>query len=205
MKTDPNRHCTNFEENTFWATIHDAIAHPLMALTMYSGWSVRFHDFTSRKAWDRKAPKRTVRRDGVFETNSSSTHSICIDRGAFVLSNDIEVQDGVAMICGGEFGWEVEDFFDSTTKASYCLTYIEGQRECEPEEAERRTIMLENVVKRGTGAREVRFVNGQYDMIDHQSAWGEDQACEPAFESEDALYQFIFNRTSFLHTDNDNY
>lgn len=38
MKTDPNE-----KENMLWAFIHDAIAHPLMALTGY----------TSHRAWPR--------------------------------------------------------------------------------------------------------------------------------------------------------
>lgn len=38
-----------------WAFIHDLIAHPLCALTLYSAWAVKFHDWTSLKAWDRKS------------------------------------------------------------------------------------------------------------------------------------------------------
>lgn len=53
MKTDPNKGCTNQEERAFWAFLHDGIAHPLMALTGYSKLSLRFHDYTSRRAWPR--------------------------------------------------------------------------------------------------------------------------------------------------------
>lgn len=53
MKTDPNKACTNLEEKAFWAFVHDALAHPLMALTGWSAWSRRFHDYTSHRAWPR--------------------------------------------------------------------------------------------------------------------------------------------------------
>jgi hypothetical protein len=53
MKTDPNSHCRKFKEIKRWAIIHDIIAHPLMAITGYSSWTVKFHNWTSRKAWIR--------------------------------------------------------------------------------------------------------------------------------------------------------
>lgn len=55
MKTDPNKGCANQEQRLFWALVHDGVAHPIMALTNYSPWSLRFHDFTSHKAWPRKS------------------------------------------------------------------------------------------------------------------------------------------------------
>jgi hypothetical protein len=54
MKIDPQKSCVNYEESIRWAIIHDVIAHPIMALTLYSTWSVRLHDYTSSKAWNRK-------------------------------------------------------------------------------------------------------------------------------------------------------
>lgn len=53
MKTDPNKGCANERENFFWAFVHDCIAHPLMALTGYAAWALRFHNYTSHRAWPR--------------------------------------------------------------------------------------------------------------------------------------------------------
>lgn len=53
MKTDPRKACANTKEDWLWARLHDAIAHPFMVLTNYSGLSLRFHDYTSAKAWPR--------------------------------------------------------------------------------------------------------------------------------------------------------
>jgi hypothetical protein len=53
MKTDPNKACSNVKERLLWAVLHDALAHPVMALSGYSKWAKRFHDYTSHKAWPR--------------------------------------------------------------------------------------------------------------------------------------------------------
>ena len=45
----------NFEEDLLWSIIHNMIAHPLMAITIYK-WqpALDFHNFTAHKAWKRK-------------------------------------------------------------------------------------------------------------------------------------------------------
>lgn len=48
MQTDPRKACANQEEKLLWALIHDGIAHPLMALSLFSRWAVDFHDWTSK-------------------------------------------------------------------------------------------------------------------------------------------------------------
>ncbi|MNE12803.1 hypothetical protein D3C81_442100 [compost metagenome] len=58
MRTDPRKACANQEEKLSWALVHDGIAHPLMALTLFSKLAVAFHDWTSQKAWPRKTRKR---------------------------------------------------------------------------------------------------------------------------------------------------
>jgi|688.fasta_scaffold07359_26 hypothetical protein len=54
-KLDPNNCCIMFDECLFWALVHDIIAHPLIALTLYQ-WqpAIDFHNWTSQKAWKRK-------------------------------------------------------------------------------------------------------------------------------------------------------
>lgn len=53
MRTDPRAACANERETLLWALLHDAVAHPLMALTGYCALSLRFHNFTSKFAWPR--------------------------------------------------------------------------------------------------------------------------------------------------------
>lgn len=53
MRLDPNQACRNDEQRFWWAFVHDFVAHPLMALSLWSDWSLKFHDWTSRNAWPR--------------------------------------------------------------------------------------------------------------------------------------------------------
>lgn len=57
-------------------------------------------------------------RQGTFETNSSSVHSIAI-RGESLLASREEV-----IIKFGEYGWGYEELRTPSEKASYVLTYI---------------------------------------------------------------------------------
>jgi len=152
-----------------------------------------------------------VIRVGVFETNSSSTHSICISNSTHRGRDSLPVDaDGTCRVYPGEFGWEVEEFDDAPTKAAYCLTYLKHFREPPPHYEG----MLKKVIAEKTGAKLVVFVPGktEYDgpdghpnedwgYIDHQS----DGVCGPAWDTEDTLADFIFNRASILRTDNDNH
>ena len=56
--------------------------------------------------------KKQIRR-GVFETNSSSVHAICISK-----SNEYKTQDNVDFIYG-RFGWSPETLYTPEEKASY--------------------------------------------------------------------------------------
>lgn len=56
MKTDPRVACTNEKENWLWAAIHDGLAHPFMVITLYSALAMRFHNYTSHRAWPRPEP-----------------------------------------------------------------------------------------------------------------------------------------------------
>ena len=56
----------------------------------------------------------------VYETNSSSTHAICITKENVennVIPKHID-------FCIGEYGWEFEEYRDTYNKASYLITAI---------------------------------------------------------------------------------
>lgn len=61
MRTDPRAACANAEERWIWAFIHDAVAHPFMALTNWSRPALTFHDWTSHRAWPRAEAAPVVR------------------------------------------------------------------------------------------------------------------------------------------------
>jgi len=129
-------------------------------------------------------------RQGVFETNSSSTHSISIDENATVFSSITPDKNGNIVLTGGEFGWEFETYYSPLVKANYCALDI-GDNVDEKK-------MLIEVIKEHTGAKDVIFELDGY--IDHQSAG----TTSDAFESKELLKSFIFGKNSVLETGNDN-
>lgn len=133
---------------------------------------------------------------GIFETNSSSSHSITIDmKGARTAKIPLG-DDGKCHIYTGEFGWEEEFYSDAPTKASYALTFAMHDAE--------RQALLRSVIARAMGIKEedvVFHADIGNSYIDHQS----EDVCYKAFDSNDALAAFIFAPTSALQTDNDNH
>ena len=57
-------------------------------------------------------------RNNTFETNSSSTHAIAIPK-----KSNYKIQKHVDFHWG-EFGWEYEVYYDTSSKASYLYTMI---------------------------------------------------------------------------------
>lgn len=151
--------------------------------------------------------KKTLIRYGVFETNSSSCHSISIDKNNknFTASDLYVDTNGYVTLTGGEFGWEQEEYFDALTKANYCAQdiykYDWGTDSYLLDEYKKN--MLIDVIKEQTGCDDVVFdldsLRGGY--IDHQSHG----TSYKAFENKETLRNFIFNSNSYLETDNDNH
>lgn len=140
-----------------------------------------------------------VIRIGIFETNSSSTHSLTIGNNRGYYNNDLLLEhDGNIVIFPGEFGWETASYNDVETKASYCLTYakqIGGEELVE---------MLGRVMSETTGKAVVFKESGgdyhPWGYIDHQS----EDVAGPAFASDEILRRFVFGHDSVLTTGNDN-
>lgn len=145
-------------------------------------------------------------RNGVFETNSSSSHSVNISSTGDIDVSLIPNRAGVLIIDSvTNFGWEQETYTDASTKAMY--SYLQAQYSKDQNKID----MVHQVIKDQTGAIEVVFLgdtNADWDSklhayIDHQSAYYE-SGFEP-LESKESLRNFIFNTNSVLETDNDNH
>ncbi len=142
-----------------------------------------------------------VTRHAVFETNSSSSHSISISPDE-VLTDKLAVHNGVCQIHDGEFGWGVEVFSDASTKASYCYTYAranKGTGNLLQTISERPLNMLQEVIEEQMECK-VEFVSDE-GYIDHQS----EETCIAAFKDRDTLRRFIFSPKSILNIDHDNH
>jgi hypothetical protein len=137
----------------------------------------------------------TVIRRGVFETNSSSTHSICISKdGDYSLPSSIE-------FVTGEFGWEISELRSIEEKASYLYTGLLTRQRFE--QLDRLKTALANASVAATF---------QEHEIDEYGLLGEgyvDHECEltdflDAVTGKDELFRYLFSDWSFILTGNDN-
>lgn len=151
-------------------------------------------------------------RHSVFETNSSSTHSISISHDTKTLVS-LPLKEGKVHVGFGEFGWEQETYNSTESKLAYAATFAFSFK---PDHKygggdlglhDKYKEMLETVLKRQTGAKEIIYDAGEesefypYGYIDHQSM----DTAEEMYESLDTLRNFIFNPDSYFETDNDNH
>ena len=153
-------------------------------------------------------------RRGVFETNSSSTHSIHWSGREPRLINNIDVEDGVVIGEFGEFGWEKDSFISAGVKLSYLLTFVfTGAKDDEdPEEFLKNNPqkmklyrLVEQAILEHTGyplsvekSTDPWFPFG---YIDHQSLDIPNDVFEGGVED---IKRFIFDPNVVLYTDNDN-
>lgn len=146
--------------------------------------------------------KKQVRR-GVFETNSSSTHSICIAK-----DSELDLPQKLHFEFG-EFGWECRTFNSMTEKASYLYTgLIDNNRK------EDWAKIFELLKSKGieVTAEEPIYVESEYTKgyiyvknggyVDHANELHGflDAVCG----EEKKLMDFLFSPLSFIITGNDN-
>lgn len=150
-------------------------------------------------------------RRGVFETNSSSSHSIVIDRSCALYETIYPDDEGKIVLTGGQFGWGYEEHNDAFTKANYMAVFISEGTSSAHEQLGRQEMFI-RVICEHTGAKEVVFdfdtndwKHPNHSYIDHQSNWQGGGAGHEALESEETLKNFIFNPNSTLIIDNDNH
>jgi hypothetical protein len=135
--------------------------------------------------------KKKLIRSGVFETNSSSSHSVSVanETKEFVLDTIYPDQDGVVEVSGDEFGWQWFKYNDAQTKASYAAQQFAHN----DDELDK----LKEVIMEQTGAEDVVFIGLGSGYVDHDSM-GILQT------SKEWLKNFIFNKNSWLFGGNDN-
>lgn len=165
------------------------------------------------KTWQRmthfKGESMKKIRLNIFETNSSSTHSITMyGRNNFVKPTS------TIFVHFGEFGWEVETFRDWHDKLSYVLTAIQYHIHIPQDQITKKTILeskygkwLLEMIKDYCGMEVIVSDCGGYfsvGYIDHESVYVLEW---PETENvwKESMKNFIFNTRYILHTDNDNY
>jgi hypothetical protein len=146
-------------------------------------------------------------RTGVFETNSSSCHTITISH----VDNDTLYQsitpndNGEIVIAPQEFGWEWETYNNPESKLCYVMLYIrdwvhdQATKDAFSDILNRVVLTHTHATKLTMGPSSSKYWNG---YIDHQSV--EDNDCHHLFDSDEKLKDFIFGPQSSLNTGNDN-
>lgn len=130
-------------------------------------------------------------RTGIFETNSSSVHCICI------ANNNIKAVSQSSLNClTGEYGWEDKTYYSALDKADYLCTMIALYSD----DSKRDLNRLKNILKKYNVEFSCRQTEDSY--IDHGYAWGD--TLETLLGNEELLINFLFNPSSFVKTGNDN-
>lgn len=147
--------------------------------------------------------KRKIRK-GVFETNSSSVHSLVISNEGREPSEFKLNKDGEIEIDFGQFGKDKRIYTSQYDKLSYlitCLYYLSGYDISDIyDKWEFREI--QDAICKYTGATGIKILGEQEPEIDHQS-----QPCGNIeivnVYDEDAVINFVFNKYVSLKTDCD--
>lgn len=151
-------------------------------------------------------------RQGVFETNSSSTHAISICE----FRPNTALPEIVMFETNQEFGWEFEDYTDICSKANYlwlaiCYKYDTLGQE---DELIRVKATISQYLKRiGVRAEfeERRYIGNKWSddkyidiigYINHPEDL--DELVDAVLEKPELLYGYLFNSDSMVSTGNDN-
>lgn len=147
-------------------------------------------------------------RQSVFETNSSSSHSVTIATGYDASYPRSRFENEVLTVSRGKFGWDRARYDDFDTKVSHAFTLAAPYKWCSngkrdehfviPKD-DKRLKMLKRVLIRELKPKKLIFLDND-GYVDHQS---QDLILD-IFESEDTLKAYLFNYNSELVTDNDN-
>ena len=140
-------------------------------------------------------------RKGMFETNSSSTHTIIV--------TDQKTEPGnLVDFAIGEFGWEFSRLDTINEKASYLYTMA-----CEMLDRDVYQDLYEILVKYGVEcscsvpAKFTKSSWGEYldnGYVDHASDGDAKEFVERMLNHEHALIKYLFSDESFVVTGNDN-
>lgn len=147
-------------------------------------------------------------RQGVFETNSSSTHSITISG-----SDRFIYPKFIPIIEFGEYGWEQDIYSDFTDKISYVITMLATINRIQKLEdfiVLKEFIWLKEAVNQHCKQElKVKEINDKYNplgYVDHKSNDVLDEfLSENELDFKVKVLNFIFNEKYGFETDNDNY
>lgn len=166
---------------------------------------------------------KKVIREGTWETNSSSSHSLAIYMNGDLVKRgdpdfDLKIKKNVLYVPGREdFGWEYEKTNSTLTKLQYASALI--CHDIETAAGHKKIKRFKNILTSYLGVSDVvfewdtKYFDGKSKSgpgedvwrpipnVDHQSFY---ESWEEITENTDTLINFIFSRKSWLYGGNDN-
>ncbi len=149
-------------------------------------------------------------RDAVFETNSSSSHSVTVS--AEELADDYGItkatlRSGVIRVQTKTYGWEWARAYSPEAKIAYLVTqlageYASGKPGKDVTQQVRRDTRVDSMlslIERRTGCR-VEVIGASSAYVDHNSVG----TGVELVGDQDKLMKFIFGQRSYVETGNDN-
>lgn len=160
---------------------------------------------------------KTNIRQSVFETNSSSIHSIAVKRGTKDQGIEyVTKRDGAIAFNLGQFGWKAMKHTSIVKRASYLWTLACSDTIKEANKRERfirETLnevgikcVFQPVVQKvyESGWECCVAEDGEYFYIDHSDSWG--NLTDKIFSDKDFLLDFLFGDSYVItYNDNDDY
>ncbi len=143
-------------------------------------------------------------RKGVFETNSSSVHSLVISNEGREPSEFKLNKDGEIEIDFGQFGKDKRIYTSQYDKLSYlitCLYYLSGW-EISDIYDRREFREIQEAICKYTGATGIKIIGEQEPEIDHQSQPYDGIEIINVYD-DDKVINFVFNKYVLLKTDCD--
>lgn len=149
-------------------------------------------------------------RNGFVSNSSSSSFIVIGNSDSFdSLPNEDKEKTLVAGKLGTtEFGWEPNRHKDIYSRINFCYLQILIAKRYNEEAADTWLKMLESCIKENSTYTEIEWkISEDYDSkyfgyIDHQSAYPTNTEM---FGNKGFLYRFIFDKKSYVQTDNDNH
>jgi len=158
-------------------------------------------------------------RNNVFETNSSSMHSVSINENNNIFDTNLEIEDNKVVGHFDEFGWGYDCYNDTQTKLSYLLTMIAGVvNSIDDLYSSDDFIKIEECIKHYINCDGISIAEDEYRIkqdrdgetyldfdgyIDHQSQYFTIR--DFLYENGVELEEFLFNSKVELIIDNDNH
>jgi len=136
---------------------------------------------------------------GVFETNSSSTHSFTS------CHTDYKIQSNIEPDWSGEFGWQFEFWHSPEEKLAYICRCLMGYCEDSQENVDKALKPLQERLENLGVHFEIPTIeelDESYGYVDHSGDYRYD--IEEIIKTDEGLLSFLFNNNNGIQGGNDN-